>query len=184
MNKEGDGYNIFLTSDHHFGHDNIRGYCNRPFDSVWEMNNILTENWNIIVKPDDIIYYLGDFSFQSDKYKKYLNGRKFCLVRGNHDKRKYDYLFDEVVDSLELKIGEFNCLLTHIPIEIGRPYKKGMTPDFSLLDKYCYIICGHVHEAWKVSDKNVNVGVDVWDMKPLHINELARFLRSLKENEK
>jgi len=25
----------------------------------------------------------------------------------------------------------------------------------------------------------INVGVDVWDMKPIHINELARFIRSL-----
>lgn len=174
-----DGHNIFLSSDHHFGHDRIRGYCNRPFDSVWEMNSVLTENWNLVIKPNDIVYYLGDFSFQSDKYKNFLNGR-IHLISGNHDKRRYDYLFDKVVDSMELKIGEFNCYLTHQPIELDRHYKKGFVPDFSLLDKYNYIICGHCHNAFKASGKNINVGVDVWNYSPIFINDLAIFLRSLK----
>lgn len=177
---------IYFTSDTHFGHFNIIGYTNRKdkdgklFKDAWEMNRVLTENWNAVVKPEDLVYHLGDFSFQSDRYRHYLNGH-IVLVRGNHDKQRYDELFEEVVDMVEIKIGEFSCIMTHIPIELGRPYKKGMSPDFTLLDKYDFIIAGHVHEAWKTSGKNVNVGVDVWDMKPVHINELARYLRSLKE---
>lgn len=34
-----------------------------------------------------------------------------------------------------------------------------------------WLLHGHVHSAWKVKDKQINVGVDVWDYKP--ISELA-----------
>lgn len=36
--------NLFLTSDSHFNHANIIKFCNRPFDSVEEMNETLISN--------------------------------------------------------------------------------------------------------------------------------------------
>lgn len=176
---------VLITSDSHFDHYNIIGYTNRKdetgelFKSSWHMDKFLIDKWNATVKPGNLVIHLGDFSFRSDRYRDKLNG-KILLARGNHDKRRYDYLFDKVVDSLELKIGEFNCYLTHQPIELDRHYKKGFVPDFSLLDKYDYIICGHCHNAFKTSGKNINVGVDVWNYSPISINDLAIFLRSLK----
>ncbi len=82
---------------------------------------------------------------------------------------------------MPIKIAEFNCYMIHTPIDPKGQYKKGREPDFTILDRYDFVICGHVHEKWKVSGKNVNVGVDIWK-KPVHIDELARFLRSLKTN--
>ena len=55
--------NIFFTSDLHFSHANIIKYCQRPFDSVAEMNDALIENWNARVQHDDIVYVLGDMFF-------------------------------------------------------------------------------------------------------------------------
>jgi calcineurin-like phosphoesterase family protein len=38
------------------------------------------------------------------------------------------------------------------------------------------VICGHVHHLWKVQKIKdrivVNVGVDVWDYKPVSINQI------------
>ena len=39
----------FFTSDTHFGHANIIRLCNRPFQNVEEMNEVLIENWNKVV---------------------------------------------------------------------------------------------------------------------------------------
>ena len=39
---------IFYTSDLHFSHSNIIQYCNRPFDSVEQMNDTLINNGFLI----------------------------------------------------------------------------------------------------------------------------------------
>lgn len=51
---------LFLTSDTHFGHRNIIGYCNQPFTDVTEMDAALVDRWNDLVRPTDEIWLLGD----------------------------------------------------------------------------------------------------------------------------
>ena len=57
--------NTFFTSDTHFGHANIIKYCNRPFSSLEEMNSTIIRNWNEMVKPEDTVFFLGDFCFKN-----------------------------------------------------------------------------------------------------------------------
>lgn len=161
-----------------FGHFKICEYCSRPYTYLHEMDNALIRNWNELVQPEDTIYHLGDFSFKSNQYVDKLNGYKI-LIKGNHDHDKYDKLFDEVYDMAELKIGEFNCLLIHQPLEEDRQYKK-WEPDVRWGEQYDYIVCGHIHQLWKVNGKHINVGVDVWDYKPIHIDTLHNFMKELK----
>ena len=58
--------NIFFTSDQHFGHKGMVHFTRkdgtklRPYDSVESMNESLVENYNKVVKPGDIVYFLGD----------------------------------------------------------------------------------------------------------------------------
>ena len=44
---------IYYVSDLHIGHEKIIKVCNRPFNSLEEMNNALIANWNAKVKPND-----------------------------------------------------------------------------------------------------------------------------------
>lgn len=77
--------NTWFTADLHLGHNNIRKYCNRPFESVGHMNKKLISNWNEVVGVDDTIYHLGDFCFgDTYQYKNSLNG-KIIFIRGSHD---------------------------------------------------------------------------------------------------
>ena len=81
---------IYFTADMHFNHKNIIRHCNRPFESVEEMNEVIIARFNAKVKQKDSLYILGDAVWGSadsaNKIMKRLNGKKF-LIRGNHDYR-------------------------------------------------------------------------------------------------
>ena len=81
---------IFFTSDSHFCHSNIIKFCDRPFKDVEEMNEILIDNWNKTVGPNDIIYHLGDFCFAGSAEWHSILGRlngRIHLILGNHDEK-------------------------------------------------------------------------------------------------
>ena len=68
--------NYFFTADQHFGHANIIKYCNRPFATSEEMDEILIRNFNQIVKPEDTTIHAGDFTLHKNReevQKKYIN---------------------------------------------------------------------------------------------------------------
>ena len=44
----------WFISDHHFNHDKIIEYCNRPFANVEEMNNYMIKQWNSVVGKNDM----------------------------------------------------------------------------------------------------------------------------------
>lgn len=79
---------IYVISDLHLNHVNIIKYCNRPFSTVDEMNHTLIKNWNDVIKPDDIVYFLGDFCLGPKeafiRFTSCLNGHKHFII-GNHD---------------------------------------------------------------------------------------------------
>lgn len=108
---------IYFTSDLHLGHQNALRLCNRPFQDVDEMNRTLIQNWNQFVKKNDFIYILGDLTMklsldEANQMISKLNGRKI-LVRGNHDKKYDECLFEEVCDYKELKYQKkFFCFIT------------------------------------------------------------------------
>jgi calcineurin-like phosphoesterase family protein len=80
----------FFTADHHFGHENIIKHCHRPFASAEEMNRVMVERWNSVVKPNDIVYHVGDIAYKFNRkglqaIREQLHGQIY-LVPGNHDK--------------------------------------------------------------------------------------------------
>lgn len=169
---------VFFTSDTHFGHRNIIQYTNRPFDSVEEMDEALISNWNKVVKPDDIVYHLGDVCVGSksagiDKLEyckqivSRLNGRK-RLVLGNHDDvhRMYQYLdagFERVYDK-PVVIDDF-FILTHEPLEF---VPAGWVN-----------LYGHVHADTRFrtfSDVGCCVCVERHGYQPVSMKDIKKFL--------
>lgn len=158
--------NTFIISDTHFSHANILkfsrkdGHKVRPeFSSVEEMDEAMVERWNAAVRPNDIVYHLGDVALKSRHVDivKRLNGIKHLVV-GNHDiyglKFYFDY-FDNVFGMRRLlKEG---VMLSHIPIHI-HSIKRG------------YInVHGHIHENIIAHDSQMIVG-KIEDQHPLYFN--------------
>ena len=81
---------IWITSDHHFNHEKIIEYCDRPFDNTSDMNEYMIAKWNSVVRPDDMVLHLGDFALQMNEEEvtalvSKLHGT-IILIRGNHDR--------------------------------------------------------------------------------------------------
>ncbi len=76
--------NVFMISDHHFGHKHIIDFESRPFTGSEEMTRVMTEKWNAVVGKDDQVFHLGDFSFLNmEKTKQIvsaLNGYKVLIL--------------------------------------------------------------------------------------------------------
>ena len=92
---------IWFTADSHFGHNNIIKYCHRPFESTDEMDDVLIQNINNHVQPNDFLYHMGDWChWHGNKNKEHLERMKYyrnrikCknihLITGNHDPRYSD----------------------------------------------------------------------------------------------
>ena len=88
--------NIYFTSDTHFGHKNIASKNDsnwkegwRHYNSLHEMNKDIIDNINKVVKPDDTLYHLGDWSFGGIdniwKFRSKILCQNIHLILGNHD---------------------------------------------------------------------------------------------------
>jgi len=161
--------NIWFTSDFHFGHTNIIEYCERPFTNCKEMNAVMIKLYNQLVKPDDIVYILGDLASwyelnegQVAKIMRKLNGEKH-LILGNHDKlNAFKYVemgFISVHTYLYLPYADLH--LTHDPA-IAQGSKMRW-------------VCGHVHNVFKRVGNVFNVGVDVHDFNPVNLKEIEAY---------
>jgi len=167
---------IYFTADLHFGHENIITFCDRPFDSVEDMNKALIKNWNATVQHDDEIYIIGDFTNNNGQAKRYLpilNGKKYMIL-GNHDKflRESDesYVwFEWVKEYAVINCKGFKWILFHYPIAEWAGFYSGSIH-----------LHGHIHNrpvssSWNPSKvRSFNVGVDVNGFKPVSIDEIIR----------
>lgn len=188
---------IYFTSDHHFFHNNVIRYCDRPYETVEQMNIDLVQKWNSVVGHEDIVYYLGDFSLAFrpvEIFSRQLNGHK-KLIPGNHDwchpahkkgrreMSKWIAKYEEngwevlpIFSELDLP-GVARVNLCHMPY-VGDNTDERYS-QFRLTDDDRILLCGHVHEKWKTKRRMINVGVDVWGMTPVSETQLAEVIREL-----
>lgn len=158
---------IYFTSDTHFGHRRIIEHCNRPFDNVHIMDQVILDRINETVGVDETLYILGDFTFRGGKPADYLN-RIICqdvhLVLGNHDKRS-DYIdnmsasridvgFTSVQEIKEIIYCNQRIYLSH--------YAHRVWP---ASHKDSWMLYGHSHSKLDHEDRNsarktLDVGVD------------------------
>jgi calcineurin-like phosphoesterase family protein len=152
---------IYFTADCHFGHKNIIEYCERPFDNVHIMDQVMFDRINESVGVDDTLYILGDFCFKGRKpieYRSRINCHDVHLILGNHDKRN-DYKddlqgFASVQEVKEIIYCNQRIYLSHYPHRSWPASHKGS-----------FMLFGHVHGKLDHEDraserKTLDVGVD------------------------
>lgn len=193
---------IFFTSDLHFYHSNVIGYCNRPYESVEEMNEALITNWNSVVGPDDTVYCLGDLSLAIrpiELFSHRLNGKKF-LVPGNHDwchpahpKSKTPAKLLAMQEKYQhhgwyvLPIHHFIHLDGTTTVKLCHlPYKGDSTDEryhkYRLDDEGEWLLHGHSHSSKDTYQKGrmIDVGVDAHNYTPVSLDKILEIIRSKK----
>lgn len=169
----------YFISDTHFGHKNILEYEKkaRPFNTIEEMNEKIIENWNKTIRPQDIIYHLGDFAFGKHNVTiaKRLNGKK-RLVMGNHDTYP-SALYLEYFEKLYGCVFWERCVLSHMPI-----HYNGLGARWKLN------IHGHLHSK---NIKNIegqidlnfyNVSCEQNNLTPIHRDVILLRLQEIHAN--
>lgn len=179
--------NTYFTSDSHFYHKGIIDFCNRPFESVEEMNEKLIINWNSVIDKDSEVFHLGDLMLVSNMDKltsilSRLNGN-IHLIMGNHDyqnkinrnisknlfKSINDYLDIRVLDE-EMDDGEQRLFLCHYPMNSWAGSQRGS-----------WNLFGHVHTRPysynpRYNCNSLDVGVDAHNYTPIHYNQVKSLI--------
>ena len=165
---------VFFTADTHFDHENILQLCNRPFETIEQMNETIIENWNRKITGNDTVYIMGDMFFRSkdpEAILRRLHGKKH-LALGNHDawvnRINVDKYFVEVGNYLKGTDGKHGFIASH------HPQLSWTNPN------RIYAIHGHIHantddDFWPllaVRDRVLNAGVDINGFEPVIFQEL------------
>lgn len=169
---------IWVISDTHFNHKNILSFKNRegdlirPFSSVEEMDEIMIENWNRVIRPQDKVYHLGDVYFghreRAEEILSRLQGHKRLIV-GNHDTiygkgnplQKY---FEKI--HMWRMWPDFRLLLSHVPVHESTLGENRFSHG-SFVNVH-----GHTHQNGSPPGPYKSVCVELINYTPVNIEEL------------
>tara|TARA_R110000772_G_scaffold267971_3_gene393575 strand:+ start:15330 stop:15947 length:618 start_codon:yes stop_codon:yes gene_type:complete len=201
---------IYFTADTHFNHKNIIKYCNRTafgedssfrngterlFNDVHEMNEHMIDSWNSVVKHSDVVYHLGDVFFgpkdEAITLCNRLNGYKI-LLRGNHDLKPPNEFWLQAGFSLVYTLGHRKTHRIEVEGQVLHLSHYPYVKDLTAYDERTYLhhhapeedktplLHGHVHDRWQTKGHMINVGVDVWDYKPVSIGAIQILVKLAK----
>ncbi len=190
---------IFFTADTHFFHKYVilPTYSNRPFSSVEEMNEVIVERWNEVVKPKDRVYHLGDFAFfygksaRVEKLYNRLNGNIFLCI-GSHDKEitklaKNNFLTKGAISQFyQMTIADSFFIKQHVPMRIFCSHYMHYTWRQSHYGAWHLHAHSHGGLTKRVRSqrhgKVIDVGVDGHDFRPWNIDEVSAEMAKLDNN--
>jgi calcineurin-like phosphoesterase family protein len=166
---------IFFTADTHFGHGGAKGLYRRPFGTIADMNTTMIDGWRERVEAEDEIWHLGDFALGPSgqamaELLARLPGRKH-LITGNNDGPATTSLagWSSVQAYAELVVEGVELVLCHYAFRTWRNMGRGSMN-----------LHGHSHGRLRPLPRQVDVGVDVWDFRPVTLGEILAARRSSK----
>jgi calcineurin-like phosphoesterase family protein len=163
----------WVTSDHHFGHENIIKHCNRPFINAEDMKEQMISRWNSVVRPNDLVYHLGDLFYHAklkdaEDILDRLNGQIF-FIEGNHDIRKVmsklKHRFAGYESIHKITVAEHTVVLCHYAMRVWQNSVHGS-----------WHLYGHSHGQLPEDPLSLSfdVGVDAgWDYTPVSEDQIV-----------
>ena len=166
----------FFTADTHFNHRNIIEFCNRPFESAEEMNEVLITNWNSKIGENDQVYHLGDFGYgELRTIFDRLNGiiTYITSLEWSHEQaiEQYKDRFVKVSPLITINIKKIYITLCH--------YQMAKWPKSHYNHWHLF---GHSHDRATPIGKSHDVGVDGNNYFPYSLDEIAKIMDERPDN--
>lgn len=102
---------------------------------------------------------------------KLQRGKDFFLAYGVHE--VLDMGMPENVHGIPYQIGPLSLKLHHFPYQ-GDHKEKDRFACYRPSDCGNLLLHGHVHDLWKFNGRMINVGMDVWNYRPVEIRKVVR----------
>ena len=166
-----DSSRLFFISDTHFNHAKLTPASPKHFERIRtyqttkEMNDDMRTKWMTLIRPDDVVVFLGDFMMgHSDTQEEFdekfnalygpLPGNKL-YIRGNHDKSVHSGLVD-IRDYAVLRWRDKVYFCQHLSFfskrPVDRPDSKNLMAYRQKLDpEKTVLVHGHTHEEERFS---------------------------------
>jgi calcineurin-like phosphoesterase family protein len=169
-----DPANTWVTSDTHFGHENIVGYCARPEDH----DQIILEQWRAHVPDDATVLHLGDLCWKSNGWFEHviaprLSGARKLLIQGNHDKGRpswYKRCGFQIVRPFELRLVEGAAGLQVPAASEAADYIIGFDHYPGEVGYNEWRLHGHIHNNGYFDGRNTATGNALVPFLRNHIN--------------
>lgn len=162
----------YFTADEHYGHNKIIEYCNRPFDSIKEMDRYMIEQHNKVVTSHDTTVHIGDFCLASRKYNDVLSGYvqrlkgNHIFIPGSHD---YWMKGGPKRNSIWQKmINKQKIVCCHYSMNVWPASHYG-----------AWHLFGHSHGKREGVGKSFDVGVDAHEFRPWSFDEIQEKMWTL-----
>ena len=129
------------------------------------MDEALIAGWNAAVRPEDVVWHLGDFARRAADVQpllERLHGRKH-LIRGNNDPPAAAEAagWASVHDYAELRVDDRLLVLCHYPFRSWNGQHRGALN-----------LHGHSHGKLKPLLRQFDVGVDARGFRPVTLAQL------------
>lgn len=174
------GRDIWVTSDIHGYHKNLcagssswssKAGC-RDFKNQFDMTDVVVDNINSVVKPEDLLLDLGDWAFGGSRNVETLRDRIKCKeiihIYGNHDEhirkdRGLQSLFISCLDYLEFRINDIDFTCQHYPID----------QEWNGVNRGTIHLFGHRHtRVNSFKNRSMDVGLDSNNLMPYKLTSI------------
>jgi len=139
------------------------------------MDATILARLNASVKPDDILYFLGDFCMGGAEafasYRSRIACQTIHFIEGNHDgtARKVQSLFTSWSSLAEIHVDKQRIVLCHYAMKVWPHHSRGT-----------WQLYGHSHGSLPDDplSLSMDVGVDSHDFTPWHFDKIESIMKT------
>lgn len=177
-----DGRKFWITSDSHFGHEEILNFeRGKRFSSIQEHDDFILQKWDEWMtkcdrEKDAVFVFLGDIGWPSEEFKRKMrevfksHSCEKWAIYGNHDKEEERFLLWGLFDAV-----------SHVPIYLTDRIILSHEPEACW--PHQLNIHGHLHNSWLSDPQHLCASIHVANYNPITLPRITSSLGKLPKKD-